>query len=74
MGYDVRQIDILFAVQHAAKQLTADAEKLCEASDELLSEMEIDTSDFTLSARCESAKTSVSVIKNLLAELEELQG
>lgn len=70
---DVRVIEKLQEIKNHTTKLIDCSTKLCEASDELLSEMEIDTSDFTLASTSMYVKSSLMEAKRLLKELQELQ-
>lgn len=69
-------IDKLQEIKNQTKVLIENTQKLCEASDELLGDLEesgIDTSNFTLASTSMYAKSSLMEAKRLLKELSELE-
>lgn len=73
---DIRMIEKLQAIKNHTNVLIGHTQKLCEASDELLEDLEesgTDTSDFTLKATSMYVKSSLTEAKRLLKELSELE-
>lgn len=73
---DARITDKLIELKNHTKILIDNTQKLCEASDELLEELEesgTDTSDFNLASASMYTKSSLMEAKRLLKELQELQ-
>ena len=74
---DARMIETLQEIKNQTKVLLDNTQKLCEASDELLGDLEesgTDTSDFTLTSASMYVKSSLMEAKRLLKELNELEG
>lgn len=72
---DVKITDKLIAIKNHTKILIDNTQKLCEASDELLGELEesgTDTSDFTLASASMYVKSSLMEANRLLQELNEI--